>query len=75
MEAVIKLDIDELSVEFIDNLKKLFPGRKVQIKVEEEMDATEYIMNNPDYAKELNERIAEYEKTKKVITVKPEDLL
>ncbi len=38
------------------------------------MDATEYILSNPAYANELRERIEEYEKTRKVITVKPEDL-
>ena len=75
MEAVIKLDIDELSVEFINNLKKLFPGRKLEIKVEDEMDATEYIMSNPAYYAELRRRIAEYERTRETVKVKPEDLL
>ncbi len=74
MEAVIKLNVEELSTEFIDNLKKLFPGKNVEIKVEEEMDATDFILSNPAYANELNERIREYETSKKVITVNPEDL-
>ena len=75
MEASIKLNVDELSMEFLDNLKKLFPGRKVEIKVEEEMDATEFILSRPAYAEELRRRIKEYETTGEVITVKPEDLL
>jgi len=41
MEAVIKLSVDELTTEFVDNLKRLFPGKQVEIKVEEEMDATD----------------------------------
>ncbi len=47
MEAVIKLNVEELSAEFIDNLKKLFPSKNVEIKIEEEMDATDYILSNP----------------------------
>jgi hypothetical protein len=76
MEAVIKLDIDEITVEFIDNLKKLFPGRKVEIKVEDEMDATEFIMSRPAYAEELTRRIESVENgTARLIEVKPEELL
>lgn len=74
MEAVIKLNVDELSTDFVDNLKKLFPGRNVEIKVEEEMDATEFILSRPAYAHELDERIKEYEATKNVIHVNLEDL-
>ncbi len=74
MEAVIKLKVEELSSDFVDNLKKLFPGRNVEIKVEEEMDATEFILSRPAYARELDERIKEYEATKHVIHVKAEDL-
>ncbi len=74
MEAVIKLNIEELSAEFVNNLKKLFPGKNVEIKVEEEMDTTDYILSNPAYDSELSERIEEYEKTRKVISVNEEDL-
>ncbi len=76
MEAVIKLNIEELSAEFVNNLKKLFPGKNVEIKVEEEMDTTDYILSNPAYANELSERIRSIEdNTATLITVKPEDLL
>lgn len=64
MEAVIKLSVDELTTEVVDNLKRLFPGKQVEIKVEEEMDATDYILSNPAYGNELKERINEYETTK-----------
>lgn len=75
MEAVIKLNVDELSNEFLDNLKKLFPGRNVEIKVEEEMDATEFILSRSAYAEELSRRIKSIEdNTADLITVKLEDL-
>lgn len=78
MQAVIKINVDELTTEFVENLRKLFAGKAVEIKVdteEEEMDATEFIMSKPAYAAELLRRINEYERTGEAITVQPEDLL
>jgi len=52
----------------------MFPNRTVEITVQD-ADTTEYIPGNAAYANALNERIADYEKTKKGVNVKPADLL
>lgn len=79
MQAIIEMNVDEMTVEFVDNLKKLFPGKKVEIKVQREVtyaDETEYIMSHPELAAELQNRIESIEnKTAKLVYVKAEELI
>ncbi len=52
----------------------MFPHKTVDIIIKP-ADATDYILFNPAYAKELEERIAEYETKQQIISIKPEELL
>ena len=63
-----------LTAEVLDGIKKMFPHKTVDITIQP-ADDTEYILSNPAYAKELQERIAEYEAKKEVITLKATELL
>lgn len=46
----------------------MFPYKVVDITIEL-ADETEYILSNPAYARELEKRMAEYEKRKKTISL------
>lgn len=74
METTIRINTDLLNIDVIEGIKKMFPHRTVDIIVQPS-DETEYILSNPTYANELQERIAEYEKAKNTISIKPEDLI
>jgi hypothetical protein len=60
METTIKINTDLLTLDFIDGIKKLFPHKTVEISIQL-ADETEYILSNPEYARVLEERIANYE--------------
>lgn len=90
METTIKINTDLLNSDIIEGIKRLFPHKKVQITIEEEYiedeegvvgledeeDATQFILNRPAFAAELLRRIESYEKdNKELITVKVEDLV
>lgn len=75
MEAILKLNIDELDEDLLRKLKSMFPNRQVEIRVETEMDETEFILRNPKFAAELIERIKSVENGTKTIEVKLEELL
>ena len=74
METSIRINTDNLSKEFLDGIKAMFPHKMVEITIQP-ADDTEYILNNPDFAHELMERIEEYRVKKKTVSVKPADLL
>ena len=74
METTIRINTDMLTAEVLDGIKKMFPHKTVDITIQP-ADDTEYILSNPAYAKELQERIAEYEAKKEVITLKATELL
>lgn len=63
-----------MSVEFIEGIKKLFPHKTVEITIQS-ADETDYILSNPEYARELQERIEKYETGKEVISLKSSELL
>ncbi len=90
METTIKINTDLLNIDILEGIKKMFPHKKVQITIEEECieneeddagledeeDATEFILNRPAFAAELLRRIESYENNKEeLITVKVEDLV
>jgi hypothetical protein len=74
METTIKINTDALTPDFIEGIKKLFPHKTVEITIHA-ADETEYILSNPLYARELQDRIAEYESKKEVISLKADDIL
>ncbi len=63
-----------LTADIVEGIKKMFPHKTVDITIQS-ADDTDYILSNPSYAQELQERIAEYETKKQVIAVKPDELL
>jgi hypothetical protein len=76
MEATIKMNVEELSQEFIDKLKKLFPGLELEIRLKPSIDETDFILNNPAFAEELKRRIKNVENnTENLVTINPEDLI
>lgn len=74
METTIRINTDMLTQDIMDGIKKMFPHKTVDITIQD-ADDTEYILGNPAYARELNERISEYNAKKEVIAIKANDLL
>ncbi|MCW0485046.1 hypothetical protein [Gaoshiqia sediminis] len=74
METTIKINTDSLTPEFIEGIKKLFPHKTVEITIQP-ADETEYILSNPAFSQVLQDRIAEYETKKQVISLKDNELL
>ena len=68
METTIRINTDMLTtdmltIEIIDGIKKMFPHKTVDIIIQPS-DDTDYILSNPAYSRELQERITEYEAKK-----------
>jgi len=74
METTIRINTDEQTQEVIEGIKKMFPHKTVDITIQS-ADATEYILTNPAYASELQERIETYNSKKETISLKAEELL
>lgn len=69
METTIKINTDQLDIDLIESIKKMFPHQLVNITIQS-ADETEYILCNPAYAKELEERIADYDNRQEIIKSK-----
>ena len=74
METTFRINTDLLNIDLVENIKRMFPHKEVEITVNAS-DATEYIKSNPDYEKELMERINDYNLRKDGIIMKENDLL
>ncbi len=74
METTFKINTDSITPDFIEGIKLLFPHKTVEITIQP-ADETEYILSNPVYAQVLQDRIAEYEAKKQVISLKTDDLI
>ncbi len=74
METTIRINTDQLSIDVLESIKKMFPHKVVNITIQP-ADETEYILSNPVYARELEGRIAEYDKKKETISLKADELL
>ena len=74
METTIRINTDMLTADIVEGIKKMFPHTMVDITIQA-ADETEYILSNPSFAQELEDRIAEYESKKQVIAVKQDELL
>jgi hypothetical protein len=74
METTIIINTDSITPEFIEGIKKFFPHKTVEITIQP-ADETDYILSNPIFTKVLEDRIAEYDAKKQVISLKAADLL
>lgn len=74
METTIRINTDLLNADIVEGIKKMFPHKTVDIIIQS-ADDTDYILSNPAFAQELQERIAEYQTKKQVIAVRADDLL
>ncbi len=74
MEATIRINTDNLSVDIIDGIKKMFPHKLVEITIQH-ADETEYILSDAEYTHDLMERIEEYNSKQKTISVKADELI
>jgi len=74
MEATIRINTDMLTIDIIEGIKKMFPHKVVEISIQHS-DETDYILSNPAYATELEERIKDYETKKEIISILAGDLL
>ena len=96
MEATIRINTDMLNLDVLEGIKKMFPGKTVEITIQEDPkedweevdinknspnyiegdeDATQFILNRPALAAELQRRIESIEnKTAKLVTVNHEEL-
>jgi hypothetical protein len=74
MEATIRINTDMLTADIVDGIKKMFPHKTVDIIIQS-ADDTDYILSNPAFAQELQERITDYQTKKDTIAVKPDELL
>lgn len=72
MQAIYHTSVDELSVAFIESLKKQFRNAKVDIVIKE-MDETDYLNNSLKNKKLLEDAINEVNATK-FINKTPEEL-
>jgi hypothetical protein len=74
METTIRINTDKLTPDFIEGVKKLFPHKVVEI-INQLADETEYILSNPAFAREFQDRIASYESKREVMTLKRDELI
>lgn len=58
MEAIIRINADELDEKMFQNIKKMFAGKHVTITISTEADETGYLTANPVNRKKLLESIA-----------------
>ena len=63
-----------INADIVEGIKKMFPHKTVDITIQS-ADDTDYILSNPTFAQELQERIVEYQTNKLVIAVKADELL
>jgi hypothetical protein len=74
METTIKINTDQLTGDILESIKQMFPHKLVEINIQA-VDETDFILSNPAYANELKERIENYEKGQKVISLKAAEIL
>ena len=91
METRIRINTDELNMDILEGIQKMFPHKEVEITVQQEYwseeeideandknveDATQFILNRPAYAAELLRRIKSIENNEaQLINVNLKDLV
>lgn len=66
MNAIFRLDEEELDESFLQGLKQTFAKKRLEIVVREE-DETEYLLSSPANRRELLEALADLEAGKNVV--------
>ncbi len=74
METVIKINTDLLNLDIIEGIKKMFPHKTVEISIQP-ADETEYILQSPNNAAEIQERIEQYKTQNNTVKLNPDELL
>ncbi|MEO6721866.1 MAG: hypothetical protein ABIN67_15970 [Ferruginibacter sp.] len=64
METTIRINTDMLSVDIVEGIKRMFPHKTVDIIIQS-ADDTDYILSNPAFSNELQDRINEYQAKKR----------
>lgn len=67
MEAIYKLNANEITPNLLETIKKLFGGKEIIITITTEADETEYLTSNPVNKKKLMDAIKEVKKNKNLI--------
>jgi hypothetical protein len=57
MEAIYKLNANEINADLMQAIKKLFGGKEITITITTEPDETTYLTMNPANEKHLHENI------------------
>ena len=55
MYSTYTLNTDELTPQFIQVLQKAYPGKKIEIIVQEAQDETEYLLKDPQLMKAIDD--------------------
>jgi len=55
MYSTYTLNTDELTPHFITALKQTYPGKKIEIIVQEALDETEYLLKDPQLLKAVED--------------------
>jgi len=77
MQVAYRLNVNELDINFLESIKKLFPEKSINISISiaEKEDETDYLLSTPANASRLLESINNIENHKnKLIYKKLEDL-
>jgi hypothetical protein len=74
METTIRIHTDDLTTDIVEGIKRMFPHKTIQITIQPS-DETDYILQNPAFTRELEERIEAYELKKQVVSVNAEELV
>ncbi|HLG36430.1 MAG TPA: hypothetical protein VI757_16245 [Bacteroidia bacterium] len=73
MITTYKLNVNELTAQLLEQIRKAFPGKEIEITVLEQ-DATEYLKSNPANERHINEAVERIEKKEGLISVDPASL-
>ena len=73
MIATFKLNVNELTAQLLEQIRKAFPGKEIEITVAEQ-DATEYLRSSTANERHINEAIGRIEKNEGLISVDPASL-
>ena len=70
MYSTYTLNTDELTPQFIKALQQTYPGKRVEIVVQEALDETEYLLKDP----QLIKAVGDIKKGKNLVSVPLESL-
>ena len=67
MNIVQHIEADNLSVDFVSYVKKVFKGQKIKMTIETELDETAYLMSNDANHKRILNSIKNIKKREKLV--------